>query len=166
VLLEGKPKLVKKCLSVSSNTVSYKHSFKVYIKNKLINEFSYCYVDGGVMYLYKLFDKYLYLKFKNSSVEIVNNSTSFDCKITVVFISFLGKVSATKNIHKKNYKLISKVYAKHSIFKVVDIASFDAKNKTKIIHKFDKVILFMDNDYTGICQMNKIRKSHPELYTC
>lgn len=36
----------------------------------------------------------------------------------------------------------------------------------KIIHKFDKVILFMDNDYTGICQMNKIRKSHPELYTC
>lgn len=36
----------------------------------------------------------------------------------------------------------------------------------KIIHKFNKVILFMDNDYTGICQMNKIRKSHPELYTC
>ena len=160
VLLDGKPKAVKKCLSISSNTVSYKHSFKVYIEKKLIKEFRYCYVDGGVVYLYKVFDKYLYLKFKNRSVEIVNNSTSFDCKITVVFISFLDKVSATKNIYKKNYKLISKVYTKHSIFKVVDIVSFDAKNKIKIIHKFDTMQSAVQS-----CKNAYIIRNYKNLYS-
>ena len=41
----------------------------------------------------------------------------------------------------------------------------DAQHK-KLIKKFKHVILFYDSDSCGISCANRIRKSHPELYTC
>lgn len=37
---------------------------------------------------------------------------------------------------------------------------------SKIIKRFTKVAILWDNDYAGIYNLNKIRKSHPELYPC
>jgi hypothetical protein len=37
---------------------------------------------------------------------------------------------------------------------------------SKLLKRFDKISLLWDNDYTGIVFANKLRKSHPELYTC
>lgn len=36
----------------------------------------------------------------------------------------------------------------------------------KLINKFNKVVLFYDNDYAGISNLNKFRKAHCELYPC
>lgn len=36
----------------------------------------------------------------------------------------------------------------------------------KLIKRFNKVIVFYDNDNAGIVNMQKFRKQHPELYTC
>ena len=36
----------------------------------------------------------------------------------------------------------------------------------KLVKRFNKVIVFYDNDNAGIVNMQKFRKQHPELYTC
>lgn len=37
---------------------------------------------------------------------------------------------------------------------------------SKLLKRFNKISLLWDNDYTGIVFANKLRKSHPEVYTC
>lgn len=36
----------------------------------------------------------------------------------------------------------------------------------KLVKRFDKVVLFYDNDRAGITNLNKFRKQYPELYPC
>lgn len=36
----------------------------------------------------------------------------------------------------------------------------------KLVNRFNKVILFYDNDKAGIHNLNKFRKEHSELYPC